>query len=73
VKVQKQIVLSRVFEKAPGLLLLKSDHGQEEIDIIDSGDGRTRSLVVGKVVAAIRALQYTVVKPGGRRSERSDL
>jgi len=69
VKVQKQIVLSRVFEKAPGLLLLKSDQGQEEIDIIDSGDGRTRSPVVGKVVAAIRALRYSVVKPGGRKSE----
>ena len=72
VRAGKQIALGRVFEKGPGLLLLMSDQGQEEIDIINSEDGRTRSLVVGKVVAAIRPLQYSVVKPGGRRKDRGD-
>jgi transcriptional regulator with XRE-family HTH domain len=66
VRVRKQIVLSRVIEKGPSLLLM-SDQGQGDIDIVNSEDGKTRSLIVGKVVVAIRALQYSVVKPSGSR------
>jgi hypothetical protein len=72
VRVKKQILPSRVFEKEPGQLLLRSDRGQEDMDFINSEDGRAESLVVGKLAVAIRPLQYTVVKPGGRRSNRVD-
>jgi transcriptional regulator with XRE-family HTH domain len=65
VQVRHRIVLSRIMEKGPGLLLLMSDQGQEGIDIANSEDGKTRSLIVGKVVVAIRPLQYSIVKPSG--------
>jgi transcriptional regulator with XRE-family HTH domain len=66
IRVRNRIVLSRVMEKGPGLLLLMSDQGQGGIDVLNSEDGRTKSLIAGKVVVAIRALQYSVVKPVGR-------
>jgi len=64
VRVRYQIVLSRVIEKGPSLLLL-SDQGQQEIEVLNAEDGRSRSLIAGKVAAAIRPLQYSVVKPSG--------
>jgi hypothetical protein len=65
VRERNRIVLSRVMEKGPGLLLLMSDQGQGGIDILPSEDGKTKSLIVGRIVAAIRPLQYSVVKPSG--------
>ena len=64
VREPERIVLSRVFEKGPGTLLLMSDRGQEDVYTLDGGTG---SLIVGKVVAAIRPLQYTVVTPTSKK------
>jgi transcriptional regulator with XRE-family HTH domain len=65
VKVRNRIVLSRVMEKGPDLLLLLSDRGEAEIDALRAEEGRVRSLIAGRVVAAIRPLQYSIVKPSG--------
>jgi transcriptional regulator with XRE-family HTH domain len=70
VKVRNRIVLSRVIENAPDLLLLLSDGGEAEIDALRAEEGKVRSLITGKVVAAIRPLQYSIVKPSGGRGER---
>jgi hypothetical protein len=70
VKVRNRIILSRVIEKGPDLLLLLSDQGEVEIDALRAEEGRARSLIAGRVVAAIRPLQYSIVKPSGGREER---
>jgi transcriptional regulator with XRE-family HTH domain len=63
----ERIVLSRIIEKGD-MLLMFSDQGEQEFDALHAEGGKVRSLIVGKVVAAIRPLQYSVVKPGGRKS-----
>lgn len=65
VKMKDKVVLSRVIEKGSDPLLLLSDAGEAEIEALRAEGGKARSLVVGKVVAAIRPLQYSVVKPSG--------
>jgi hypothetical protein len=64
----ERIVLSRIIEKGDMLLML-SDQGEQGFDALHAEDDKARSLIVGKVVAAIRALQYSVVKPGGRKEK----
>ena len=70
VKVRNRIILSRVIERGPDLLLLLSDLGEAEIDALRAEEGRARSLITGKVVAVIRPLQYSIVKPSGGREGR---
>lgn len=69
VKVRNRVVLSRVMEKVPDLLLLLSDMGEADIDPLRIEGGRARSWIVGKVVAAIRPLRYSVVKLSGGREK----
>lgn len=69
VRVRNRIVLSRVMERGSDILLLLSDQGEAEIKALRAEGGKARSLIVGRVVAAIRPLQYSVVKPTSRGSE----
>ena len=69
VRVRNRIVLSRVMERGPDILLLLSDQGEAEIEAHRAEGGKARPLIVGRVVAAIRPLQYSVVKPTSRNSE----
>jgi hypothetical protein len=65
-RVRNRIVLSRVMERGSGILLLLSDQGEAGIEALRAEGGRARSLIVGRVVAAIRPLQYSVVKAASR-------
>jgi transcriptional regulator with XRE-family HTH domain len=57
------IVLSRVLDRGSALLLL-SDEGPDKIEMISvPRQGGIRSLLVGRVVAAIRPYHYAVVSP----------
>jgi transcriptional regulator with XRE-family HTH domain len=69
VRVRNRIVLGRVMERGSDILLLLSDQGEAEIEALRAEGGKARSLIVGRVVAAIRPLHYSVVKPTGRGSE----
>jgi len=69
VRVRNRIVLSRIMERGSDILLLLSDQGEAEIEAHRAEGGKARPLIVGRVVAAIRPLQYSVVKPTGRNSE----
>jgi len=69
VRVRNRIVLGRVMERCSDILLLLSDQGEAEIEALRAEGGKARSLIVGRVVAAIRPLQYSVVKPTSRNSE----
>ena len=69
----KAIVLSRILERKDDILLMLSDQGEDNIDVLHAEDGKARSLIAEKVAVAIRPLQYTVVKPGGRKLERDDV
>jgi transcriptional regulator with XRE-family HTH domain len=69
VRVRNRIVLGRVMERSSGILLLLSDQGEAEIEALRVEGGKARALIVGRVVAAIRPLQYSVVKPTGRGGE----
>jgi len=69
VRVRNRIVLSRVMERGSDILLLLSDQGEAEIEALRAEGGKVRSLIVGRVVAAIRPLHYSVVKPTSRNSE----
>ena len=64
----KRIVLSRILEQDHNLLMF-SDQGEDYIRVLQAKGGKASSLVVGKVAVAIRPLQYTVVKPGGRKPD----
>jgi len=63
------IVLSKVLEKGSAMLLLLSDEGQQYVDMIPAPqqDG-IRTAVAGRVVIAIRPMQYAIVSPSGRRA-----
>jgi hypothetical protein len=56
VKMKDKVVLSRVIQKGSDLLLLLSDAGEAEIEALRAEGGKARSLIAGKVVAAIRPL-----------------
>jgi hypothetical protein len=58
--------MSRVMAKSPDLLLLRSDHGDAEIEVVKVEGNNPWNAIIGRVVFVIRALQYTIVKPTGK-------